>query len=179
MRKLTILIILTGLLSFISCDGLFPQNQTPNPFPNDESIPEDLIIRLKRTPCYGTCPAYMLTIKADGKVSFFGQDFTEVKGQAEGEISKEKVKELIAEFKKANFFELDDNYTSKNCATDNPTVRTTLFINSKVKKIEHDLGCEAPKELTDLENNIDEIVGTKKWIGDGEKTKNTDNIEQK
>ena len=176
MRKLTFSITFLSLLFMISCDILVSKTDSQKPsvtsekklevFPTDDSIPEDLIIRLNRTVCFGTCPAYLLTVKADGKVSFFGQDHTETKGQAEGEISEEKIKQLIAEFKRAKFFELKDNYTSEKCGTDTPTARTTLFINSKVKKIEHDLGCEAPKELTDLENKIDEIVGTKKWIGE-------------
>jgi hypothetical protein len=176
MKRSAFLVFLIGLFLLASCGNSEPKTNSPisssnsekisQVFPNDDSIPEDLIIRLNRTACYGTCPAYLLTVKADGKVSFFGQNFTETKGQAEGEISKEKIKELIQEFKKAKFFELNDNYTSEKCGTDNSTVRTTLFINDKVKKIEHDLGCEAPPELTNLEDKIDEIVGTKKWIGD-------------
>lgn len=176
MQKLATSITFLSLLLFVSCDNLVSKTDSPKPsatvekqtevFPNDESIPEDLIIRLKRTVCYGKCPAYMLTVKADGKVNFFGQDFTETKGQAESEISTDKIKRLIEAFEQAKFFELKDDYISENCATDNPTVRTTLFINDKIKKIEHDLGCKAPQELTDLEDKIDEIVGTKKWIGE-------------
>lgn len=176
MQKLATSITFLSLLLFVSCKDSVSKTDSPKPsatvekqteiFPTDGSIPEDLIIRLKRTVCYGKCPAYMLTVKADGKVNFFGQDFTETKGQVEGEISKDKIEQLIEAFSQAKFFELKDDYISENCATDNPTVRTTLFINDKVKKIEHDLGCKAPKELTDLENKIDEIVGTKKWIGE-------------
>ncbi len=176
MQKLATSITFLSLLFFVSCDSLVSKTDTPKStatvekqneiFPTDGSIPEDLIIRLKRTVCYGTCPAYMLTVKADGKVNFFGQDHTETKGQAEGEISKDKLKQLIEAFKQAKFFELKDDYITENCATDNPTVRTTLFINDKVKKIEHDLGCKAPQELTDLEDKIDEIVGTKRWVGE-------------
>ncbi len=171
MKKLAFLVLLISLFLLTSCDNLESKTDSPKGepvskvFPTDDSIPEDLIIRLKRTPCYGECPAYMLTVKADGKVNFFGQDFTETKGQAEGEISVKKIKQLIQLFKKAKFFELKDNYITENCATDNQTVSTTLLINSKVKKIEHNLGCQAPEELTNLEDKIDEIVGTKKWIG--------------
>lgn len=169
MKKSALLFLIISLFFLASCDSLVSKTNPPDPFLVNGKIPDDLIVRLQRTPCYGTCPAYMLTVKANGKVDFFGQDFTEVKGQTEGEISEDKIKQLIEEFKQAKFFALDDNYTSKNCATDNPTVRTTLFINGKVKKIEHDRGCEAPKELTDLENKIDEIVGTQKWIGEPKK----------
>ncbi len=172
MRKSALVILFVSLVFLLACESNNP-NQTDisispdsieDVFPTDDSIPEDLIIRLQRTPCYGECPAYMMTVKADGKVSFFGQNHVKYKGQTEDKINKEKIKQLIQEFKKADFFNLEDNYTSKNCATDNPTVRTTLFINGKTKKIEHDKGCEAPKELIALEDKIDKIVGTEKWV---------------
>ncbi len=173
MRQTIFLFLIISSIFLFACEGKVSQQKdiTINPdsvtsvFPTDDSIPEDLIIRLKRTVCFGKCPAYMLTIKADGKVSFFGQDHTKVKGQAEGEISEEKLKQLIEEFKKVKFFDLEDNYLTGNCDTDSPTVHTTLFINGKTKKIEHNLGCKEPKELTELENKIDEIVGAEKWIG--------------
>lgn len=181
MKKSAVLFLFINLIFLIACEGEISQKDKPkestastNPFPTDGSIPEDTIIRLNRTVCYGTCPAYLLTVKANGEVNFFGQDFVETKGQAKDEISKQKVKQLVEEFKKAKFFDLKDNYTSIECATDNPTVRTTLFINGKVKKIEHDTGCKAPKELTVLEDKIDEIVGTEKWIGKGEKSKSSE-----
>ena len=174
MKKSVFLVLIISSLFLFACEGKVSDQKdiTINPdsvktvFPNDESIPEDLIIRLKRTVCFGECPAYMLTIKADGKVNFFGQDHTKVKGQAEGAISEEKIKQLIEEFKKVKFFDLEDNYLTGNCDTDSATVHTTLFINGKTKRIEHNLGCKEPKELTKLENKIDEIVGTSKWIGD-------------
>lgn len=168
MRKFAPLILLFGMIFLVACGDavLKSSTPTPNPFPTDGSIPEDLIIRINRTPCFGTCPVYRMTVKADGNVKFFGRDHTEIKGETEGEISKEKIKELIEEFKKANFFALQDKYTTEDCATDNPSVNTTLFINGQVKKIEHHAGCKAPPELSVLENKIDEIVGTQKWIGE-------------
>ena len=177
MRKSALLALIISFVFLFSCEGNVPDQKeisiSPDSveevFPADDSIPEDVIIRLNRTVCFGKCPAYLLTVKADGQVNFFGQDHTKTKGQAKDKISKEKVKQLLTEFKNAKFFELNDNYNSTNCSKDNPTIRTTLFINKKVKKIEHDLGCDAPQELTNLENQIDEIVGTEKWIGNSNK----------
>ena len=174
MKKSAFVIIWVSSLLLFACESNVPDqkevsispDRVEEVFPADDSIPEDLIIRLQRTPCYGECPAYLMTVKADGKVSFFGQNHVEKMGQTEDKIGVDKIKQLIEEFKKADFFNLEDNYTSENCATDNPTVRTTLFINGKTKKIEHDTGCEAPKELTALEDKIDEIVGSEKWVGE-------------
>jgi len=171
MRKPGLLIILGAILFLSACDGsvtkpIQPANTGRDPFATGDKIPEDLIVRLKRTPCYGTCPAYLLTINAKGEVEFLGEQYTKVNGQAKGRIDEAKVRQLIEEFEKAKFFELKDDYTSENCGTDMPTVRTTLLINGNVKKIEHDKGCDAPPELTALENSIDAIAGTSQWIGE-------------
>lgn len=166
-RRKALSILLSGLLLVASSCGGGAVSETPasNSFPAGDQIPEDLIIRLRRTPCYGSCPVYLLTVNAGGKVKFFGQDHTETKGQAEGRISPEQVRQLIGEFKKAKFFDLEESYTTKDCKTDFPSARTTILINGRVKKIDHNLGCEAPPELTELEKRIDEVVNSKQWIG--------------
>lgn len=140
--------------------------------------PADFSVKLTRTECYGTCPVYTVTAGSDGKVQFVGTKHTKIAGAAEGTIGREKLDQLAAEINNANIFALKDSYTpdSGNCpskATDNPTV--TLQINSGhlYKKIVHYLGCSEMKEahsvryppgLAELENKIDEIIGTDRWI---------------
>ncbi len=129
------------------------------------------MIILERTACYGVCPIYKLTVKADGSVLFEGEKFTKTKGKAEGRISKEKVRELVKEFEKADFFDLNGEYDCYQM-TDNPSALTSIQINGKKKSIDHYRGCrkgsaDFEKELsklTELENKIDEIAGTRKWI---------------
>lgn len=174
MGKSAFLVLVISLIFLFACEGKIPSERditikpdsVTSDFPDDDTVPKDLVIRLKRSPCKGECPAYMLTIYADGRVKYFGQDSTEVLGQKEDKISEEKVKQLVKVFEKAKYFDLKDEYINEDCTDDMNNVFTTLFINSKVKKIQHNLGCKAPQELNDLENKIDEIVGTKKWIGD-------------
>jgi hypothetical protein len=161
MRRLTRLATVLVALSIASCG-------TPDPFPTDNRIPDDLNVRLSRTQCYGTCPAYTVTVKADGAVSFVGQKFTKTEGQAEGQIDQVKLRQLIQEFKNANFFALEDSYTERSvgdCSTDGPTFTTALTINGTSKEVQHYTGCEAPDELDALEDKIDEIVGTERWVG--------------
>ena len=128
-----------------------------------------IVIILKRAGCLGHCPIYDLTVLGSGKVIFDGQGFVDKKGIQTKEISKEKVMELVSEFEKINFFSLNDKY-SKSDITDLPGAITTFTINGKTKTINHYHGDQsAPKELSALENKIDEVVDTKEWIGGGGK----------
>jgi len=151
-----------------------------DPFPNnDGEIPSDFAATLERMACYGKCPVYKLSVAADGTVVFDGQEFTATTGRAGGKLSSAKMRELIEAFRAADYFGFEDIYSEgRNCpvtATDSPTAITSLRINGRQKKIHHYLGCSEgserlsiyPPELYELENRIDEIVGTKQWIGGG------------
>ena len=137
---------------------------------------------MNRTGCWKFCSVYELTIQPDGKVLFEGIQDTATKGIVEDVLSQEKITELIIEIEKADFFSLKDSYTnvSDNCPSweiDAPTAILYININGKEKKITHSLGCREryeanktqkifPQQLYNLENKIDEIVGTERWIGE-------------
>jgi hypothetical protein len=148
----------------ITARVVFPQN-----------APQDLMITLERTMCFGTCPDYKLTITADGAVVFEGRRFVKQEGKAiKSSISQEKLKELMAEFDRVKFFSLEDDYTNNRrvcdgLRTDHPSAVTSIRINGKSKTINHYYGCtgpKVPKELTELEGKIDEIVNTAQWLPD-------------
>jgi Domain of unknown function (DUF6438) len=137
-----------------------------------QNIPQDLMITLERTECFGFCPVYKLTITADGAVVFEGRRFVKQEGATiKSAISQERLKQLIAEFDRVKFFSLEDDYSEirLSCPTDQPSAFTSIRINGKSKRINHYLGCgepKVPKELTELETKIDEIVNTAQWLPD-------------
>jgi len=165
--------IFTIFLLFVSCSN---STNSPVDILANDKIPIDLLIGFERTGCYAAanaCPTYKLIIKADGSVLFDGIDVTKVKGKVEDKISEDKLRQLINEFQKASFFELENSYDYKNCpvtATDLPNANTSIQINGKEKSVHHYLGCYTkypevyPPKLFELENKIDEIVGTKRWV---------------
>ena len=130
------------------------------------------VITLERTACFGNCPIYKLTIFDDGKVLFDGKDYVKRPGMNTSQITKSELEALIKEFEKIDYLNLDENYTDdpKNCpesATDNPSAITSLNWNGKKNTVRHYYGCRGPKileQLTALEDKIDEVVKTKRWI---------------
>ena len=151
--------LLVLLISCLTLTGLAACNT------EKETVDLDgVIITLERTACYGFCPIYSLTIHGDGTVIYEGEDFVETVGKAETIISIEKVEQLISEFEKVNYDSLKDTYTEKTI-TDAPSVITSITRNEKTKTVEHYHGdFDAPEELTGLEDKIDEIVNSERWI---------------
>jgi hypothetical protein len=124
-------------------------------------------IRLIRTRCYGMCPAYAIEIRGDGTVRFKGAAFVSVEEERVGSISQEAVKQLIADFRALDYYSLDTEYVAH--VFDVPTVETYINIGGQTKQVKDHYGLWAgmPMGVVKLEDEIDEVAGTKKWIGTG------------
>ncbi len=141
-----------------------------------------LSVTLKKSDCDADCSVYNLSIQPNGNILFEGISMTKVKGKIESSLSETKLDQLINEIVKADFFSLKNFYTyeSKNCPwimLDRSTIILSINLNGKKKTITHYLGCAErnepetalkpfPQQLYNLENRIDEIIETKRWIGE-------------
>ena len=147
-------------------------------------IPKDLVISLERKfNCFDLsdnksekCRDYFLKINANGNAALTIEETRKRKTKnINTKIKQEEIKQLINDFEKANFFQLQNEYTDgdicKIRATEQSTETISIQINGKKKQVEHYLGCyiaetEIITSLLNLGNKIDEIVETKRWIGE-------------
>ena len=122
------------------------------------------VITLTRTPCFGTCPDYTVSIAADGTVTYSGNTNVKVTGDQTWKIDPAAVRGLVREMQDAGYFELQDEYTSM--MTDHPTVYTSLTVGDRTKKVKDYIA--GPPRLKEIEARIDEVAGTKKYVtGEG------------
>lgn len=138
-----------------------------------------VLIRLVRTGCYGSCPAYRLEVRGDGSVSYIGERFVLVKGEQHWTIPQSAVLQMIALFRQADYFRLDGYYVAD--VTDLPTYFTGLQIGEQQKFIVDygngignavasaslggDSGPQMPEIVTEIEDAIDRLSGANSWIG--------------
>lgn len=170
----------------VVCVGVWLKHRysTTRP-PLNSQVPSDTFITLERTGCYGTCPTYTVAVSGDGTVVFSAFYFAKVNGVNQwkksgvikSHISDEQVRQLVAEFDRANYFSLQDFYrdAKDGCPaveTDQSSAYTSIQLNGRKKSIQHYLGClyegrdsvTYPKELVALETAIDQIVDSKQWM---------------
>src|SRR5579884_2657406 len=138
-----------------------PIEHTPFPEVRDSS---SVVIELERTTCFGTCPDYKLRISEDGTVEFNGRGFVAVSGQHRGRISRADFDKLVDSFRKADFYSLARSYHA--IITDNPTYRVAISVDGQAKSVTDYAGesIGMPAAVTDLENEIDRLADTAKWI---------------
>lgn len=124
-----------------------------------------LRISLERTMCYGTCPAYTVTIAGDGTVTWHGVRFVKVQGDATAHIPPEKVHALFERFRRAEFFWLFDEYVSH--VTDLPSQHTSIAFDGRQKTVLDYAGqmTGMPEVVSELERAIDDTANTAQWIG--------------
>jgi hypothetical protein len=136
----------------------------------DSSVPKEgggsaPMLSLERTACYGRCPIYTVTVLRDGTVQWEGRRFVKTVGKATGKLAPGALAAIADEMKRADFFAFHDKYTSYD-VTDHPSAIITYADAAKKKTVQHYHGDRsAPEKLSQLEERLDELIGTGKWIG--------------
>jgi hypothetical protein len=133
-------------------------------------------ISLERTICFGACPSYVVTLFADGRVTYEGRHFVKVRGAHWKTIPAAKLAPLFAKLDAVHFWEFKDRYSmvvnpdgSIEVVTDQPTYTVTVKTEGKTKRVVDYYG--APKALRELEDLIDTTAGVEEWIGKPEERK--------
>jgi hypothetical protein len=129
-------------------------------------------ITMSREPCFGTCPVYYLEIDGNGKVTYRGYHYVNVTGERIAHISPPKVRELIAAFDNADYFNLRDGYDEMRF-TDLSSVRTSMSINGMYKSVYDYYGTVKVPELEKLrylEKLIDNVTNSAQWVGNNSLT---------
>ena len=104
-----------------------------------------------------------VTAQPEGVRPTFSSDFTGGRaiGKHADRIPASIVGTLLATARRIGFFELQDRYHSP--ITDLPMTIVTITAEGRTKRIEDYWA--APKELKQLEAEIDKAAGTQRWIG--------------
>ena len=100
---------LLWLLVFSLATPACAQQKMPRASRAAATQPEPVLV-FERTPCYGTCPAYVATIFADGRVEYEGQRFVLVRGKQTFRLPPDTVAALLAEARRIGFSQLDERY---------------------------------------------------------------------
>jgi len=147
-----------------------PEKYGPSvPFPDVTDL-STVSIGLSRTPCFGSCPAYELTLAGDGTLHFSGHSSVLIPGDHTAHISPDKVRELLTLFRKADFFSANNVYRGN--WTDNPTQKVSLTIGPLSKTVTDYVGTDVglPLAIRNLEAQIDEAADTARWVATDEAT---------
>jgi hypothetical protein len=159
-------IVMFRLISAVLILTRMGLSASTDPIKDDKA---DLMITLERTACFGSCPVYKLTVRGDGSLTYEGHKFVRVEGSRQGTLDKEAVAQIAQAFIDADYFELKDRYSAienpdgtETVVTDLPSTYTSISLNRRRKAVADYVG--APKKLIELEEKIDRITNSKRWV---------------
>ena len=119
---------------------------------------------LRRTLCLGSCPTYSVEIQGSGDVTYRGEENVLETGEHHATISRVVVSKLLQAFRDADYFSLKDGYSQR--VTDCSTYTTSIEFDGYKKSVRDYVGAALgmPDVVTELEDKIDELGGTEKWL---------------
>src|SRR5262249_34583239 len=125
---------------------------------------EPVEIVLERTPCFGFCPDYTVTITGGGEVTYVGRRFVNVRGEQHAQIAAADVRRLLARFDAIGFNDLRDEYRAH--VTDLPTTTIRLTRGGHTKSVLDygGTGAGMPESVRALQEEIDRVAGATQWV---------------
>ena len=94
---------------------------------------DPLFFSLERTPCFGKCPAYVITVDKDGKATYTGRTFADRPGRWTTTVDNATMNALLDRADAMGFFGLEDRYDGP--VTDLPSTIIRIQADGKDKKI--------------------------------------------
>jgi hypothetical protein len=164
-----------GAIAILSAASIFFLDEQPRTL--FETTPQDwrpdtrrgaaeLVAAIRRTGCFGRCPAYSVAVYRDGVIEYRGESNVRTRRVVIGQLSADQLGALEAHFIEAKFVAFSKSYLELDC-TDLPTVYTWYRpVGRSTNSVAHYLGDRsAPKELFMLEEAFDIAVSVEQWIG--------------
>ena len=123
---------------------------------------------LERTRCFGSCPAYRLSIASTGAVRFRSRNPGDTARTASDSVDPAAFRLLMDEAARIGFRALPDEIAeSRLCgrmASDASSVIVTLFGAEGNKRVDDYRGCHGgPRPLRDFQDRIDSVAGSRRW----------------
>lgn len=112
-----------------------------------------LLASIERTPCFGICPVYKITIYQSGFTVMHGKRNVPNIGRFSTRLTAEQVKEIIRYAAENKIYDLEGEYIEPRIA-DFPTTITELNINNRYKRIVNTQP-SAPEVLLNWEKFLD------------------------
>ncbi|MCC6385263.1 MAG: DUF6438 domain-containing protein [Bacteroidia bacterium] len=138
------------VLSFtLTCKSTKPSSDQTGPNHTDSV----LLASIERTPCFGICPVYKISIYQSGYVIMHGIRHVKNTGWFSTRLTTEDVKSIKDYINQHNVYEFKDNYTEPRVA-DFPSAITEVNLHNQYKRIVN-TDPAAPEELLNWEKFLD------------------------
>lgn len=147
----------TDATADIAPPPLPPAPQTP--VLGGPSEADSLVITLQRTPCFGTCPAFVVNVYRSGYATYEGRSHVEREGMHATRIGTDTLNRILEDAERSGFYELNDKYDRD--VTDLPSSILRLVGHGKDKRVLARMG--TPESFKQLFARVEELLLPVAW----------------
>ncbi len=124
--------------------------------------PTTVVVFMKRTGCYGTCPVYQFQLQANGLATYQGKANVELEGKYTTQLSQQQVLELQLLAYDHNYFSLAKQYpTDGSFLADLPNTETMVLFRGRQRQVVNNHN--APRALVDFEKRLEAVIASLDW----------------
>jgi Domain of unknown function (DUF6438) len=143
---------------------IIPHNN-PQVIFEDIAEGDSLFASIKRSVCFGRCPAYEMKIYNSGFVEYRGNSSVTMLGLHTTTITQEQMMAFVNKAKAIKYMSMEDVYDNQYI-TDLPSTITSIVIDGVRKQVKKRY--EFPVELHAFERLFDELMKSEEWVQQGE-----------
>ncbi|MCA9664336.1 MAG: hypothetical protein KC503_02075 [Myxococcales bacterium] len=118
-------------------------------------------IALRRTMCFGSCPAYTVLLRRDGTADYHGRSYAPRTGHHKGALHPWRFEQLAKLLAHLGFFKLNDSYRAR--VTCQSSTYVTVTRRSGKTKTVQEYGSAAPVALWGIRQAIDGVAQRIMW----------------
>jgi hypothetical protein len=127
----SLLIPVLALTSFASPSCSSQKSTQDQPVFGSDADP--VFFSIERTPCFGKCPAYTITIQRDGGATYVGRSNVDREGTYTSKVDNVMMVKLFDKANAIGFFDMQDKYDGP--ITDIPSTIIRMSANGRDKKV--------------------------------------------
>ena len=158
MRKLIYLFVIINFSLSCKSKEKVPASATATAAATDTV----LLASIERTPCFGRCPTYKITIYQSGYVVMDGKQNVKNIGMFSTRLNKTQVEEIKSYIIEKKIYDLQDKHVNPHIV-DFPSTFAEINLNGKYKHITN-TEPQAPQQLIDFEKYLDSFFTDEtKW----------------
>lgn len=117
-------------------------------------------LMLRRTRCYGHCPAYTIFVGLDGRVFYHGRHYANLRGLHTGWVQSDAVRGIFETAIADGYLDTRHEYSAN--ITDNPTAFTQMVVGDR-RHFVRNYANAAPAAVSRLQTEIDGLLGEVRW----------------
>ena len=139
--------------------------------PPPPPMPDDAVIELRRTTCYGTCPAYHVALSASGEVRWTGKSYVKREGERTWTVDPRAVEPLWQALDALSWQRLPRETATVDCPelwSDHPSFELVVRGGGETRAVSHYLGCRGNPDyeaLVPLSEQVDVVAQTAAAVG--------------